>query len=200
MKEKQDKKLEKWTGEIAVLETLHKHITGFNKLKEEKGDKDKLDKINAKIANLIEDNSWTRLEWSVIKRGKASRVEGLEKIEAKIKERNKKIEAQKTDEGKEDSRDWTAEREAVTEGSKFYNYIYGELEVLAVEEEYLYLKIIDKKGVRDGWLTKNNAAVTTIEGVEDVKEFPRTAIGRSLFPDAKAVASIQGAEGHKMFK
>ena len=94
MKENQDKKLEKWSAEIGVLTTLKEAMEEFAELKDTKGEKEKIDILNAKIANLIEDNSWVRLEWSVIKRGKQSRQEGIEKLAHKIKDREKKIAAQ----------------------------------------------------------------------------------------------------------
>jgi hypothetical protein len=49
-------------------------------------------------------------------------------------------------------------------------------------------------------MDKNNAVVNTEDGLEEVKEFPRTAIGAWLFPDAADVPAIEGIEGHKVFK
>ena len=115
MKENQDKKLEKWESEIEVLEKIKDLLVKYSKLKDEKAEKDKIDRMNAKIASLIEDNFWTRLEWGTIKRGKQSREDGLKKIEKKIADREKKIAAHKAEleeAGGTAGRDWTAEIEA----------------------------------------------------------------------------------------
>ena len=53
MKENQDKKLEKWSAEIGVLTTLKEAMEEFAELKDTKGEKEKIDILNAKIANLI---------------------------------------------------------------------------------------------------------------------------------------------------
>ena len=205
MKEMQDKKIVKWQSEIEVLEELKKDVQEFAELKDQKGEKDKIDRLNAKIADIIENNFWTRLEWSTIKRGKQSRAEGLEKIEKKIKDRVKKIEAQKKaiEEAEEPliAKDWEKYRDECTEGDKLFHWAYGEMEVMAVEGEYLFMKVLDKKGCKLDWLGKNNAEVITIDGdVEQVKEFPKDAIGRWLFPDKEDVQVEDKASCHKIFR
>ena len=205
MKEMQDKKIVKWQSEIEVLEELKKDVQEFAELKDQKGEKDKIDRLNAKIADIIENNFWTRLEWSTIKRGKQSRAEGLEKIEKKIKDRVKKIEAQKKaiEEAEEPliAKDWDKYRDECTEGDKLFHWAYGEMEVMAVEGEYLFMKVLDKKGCKLDWLGKNNAEVITIDGdVEQVKEFPKDAIGRWLFPDKEDVQVEDKASCHKIFR
>ena len=205
MKEMQDKKIVKWQSEIEVLEELKKDVQEFAELKDQKGEKDKIDRLNAKIADIIENNFWTRLEWSTIKRGKQSRAEGLEKIEKKIKDRVKKIEAQKKaiEEAEEPliAKDWEKYRDECTEGDKLFHWAYGEMEVMAVEGEYLFMKVLDKKGCKLDWLSKNNAEVITIDGdVEQVKEFPKDAIGRWLFPDKEDVQVEDKASCHKIFR
>lgn len=204
MKENQDKKLEKWSAEIGVLTTLKEAMEEFAELKDTKGEKEKIDILNAKIANLIEDNSWVRLEWSVIKRGKQSRQEGIEKLAHKIKDREKKIAAQEKKVAAADPvpADIDAEKlqAECVEGGHYFHWAYGEVEVLAIEGDYIYVKILNRKGVRAGWMDKNNAVVNTEDGLEEVKEFPRTAIGAWLFPDAADVPAIEGIEGHRVFK
>lgn len=209
MRENQDKKLEKWNSEIGVLQELKTALEEYATLKDEKGEKDKIDTLNAKIANLIEDNSWTRLEWGVIKRGKQSRAEGLDKIEKRIKDRQKKIDehiAEKAETPEAvvapDGLDTGVLRAECEEGDIYQHLVYGEMEVLAVEGDYIYLKILDKKGVRDGWPNKNNAVVQTEEGLEEVKEFPRNALGTVLFPkDATlTVGDALDITPHKMYK
>ena len=204
MRENQDKKLEKWTAEIGVLTTLKEALEEFAELKDTKGEKERIDILNAKIANLIDDNSWIRLEWSVVKRGKQSRQEGIEKLAHKIKDRQKKIDAQVKKEEENDPvpADIDAEKlqAECAEGGHYFHWTYGEVEVLAIEEDYIYVKILDRKGVRAGWMDKNNAVVNTENGLEDVKEFPRSAVGIWLFPDAKDVPAVEGIEGHKVFK
>ena len=205
MKEMQDKKIVKWQSEIEVLEELKKDVQEFAELKDQKGEKDKIDRLNAKIADIIENNFWTRLEWSTIKRGKQSRAEGLEKIEKKIKDRVKKIEAQKKaiEEAEEPliAKDWDKYRDECTEGDKLFHWAYGEMEVMAVEGEYLFMKVLDKKGCKLDWLGKNNAEVITIDGdVEQVKEFPKDAIGRWLFPDKEDVQVEDKTSCHKIFR
>lgn len=204
MRENQDKKMEKWSAEIDVLTTLKESMEQFAELKDNKGEKEKIDILNAKIANLIEDNSWVRLEWSAVKRGKQSRAEGLEKVERKIKARKRKIDTHLKEVDAMDPvpADIDAEKLQAdcNEGDHYFNWVYGEVEVLAIEEDYVFVKILDKKGVRGGWMEKNNAVVSMDEGLVEVKEFPRSALGVWLFPDKKDVPEIEGAPGHKMFK
>ena len=204
MKENQDKKLEKWSAEIEVLTTLKESMEEFAELKDTKGEKEKIDILNAKIANLIDDNSWVRLEWSTVKRGKQSRQEGIDKLAHKIKDRQKKIAAQEKKVADADPvpADIDAEKlqAECEEGGHYFHWAYGEVEVLAIEGDYIYVKILNRKGVRAGWMDKNNAVVNTEDGLEEVKEFPRTAIGAWLFPDAADVPAIEGIEGHKAFK
>jgi len=204
MKENQDTKLEKWEAEIETLEKIEDLVVKYSKLKDEKGEKDKIDRLNAKIASIIEDNFWTRLEWGTIKRGKQSREDGLKKIERKIADRRKKIDARKAELAEESGaagRDWTEEIEACTEGNHYFHWAYGEMEVLAVEDQYIYLKVLDKKGCKFEWLDKNNAEVIDMEGdVVKVKEFPRNAIGTWLFPEKEDVTVQDPKTAHKMFK
>ena len=205
MKEKQDQKIEKWTGEIKTLEKIRDNLIRYSALKDEKGEKDKIDRLNAKVAGLIEDNYWTRLEWSTIKRGKQSRAEGLEKIEKKIAQREKKVAARQAEllaEGDSSlAKDWAEARAACQEGDRYYHWAYGEMEVAVVEEDYLYLKVLDKKGCKTDWAVRNNAEVIGMDGeVEEVKEFPRNAIGKWLFPDKEDVKVVRKEEAHKLFK
>lgn len=205
MKENQNRKLDKWNSEIGVLESLKKALEEYSALKDEKGEKDKIDKLNAKIANLIDENFWTKLEWNTIKRGKQSRTEGLEKIEKKIKDRQKKIEAYMQEQADDSAPLSEEEREKLRqeckEGDVFYHWTYGEMEVLVVEEDYLYLKILDKKGVKSELADANMVEVMNAEGdFEEAKEFPKSAIGRWLFPDKEVVPAVEGVEGHKIYK
>ena len=204
MRENQDKKMEKWTAEINILTDLKDALEKFAELKDTKGEKEQIDILNAKISNLIEDNSWIRLEWSVIKRGKQSRQEGIEKLERKIKARRKKVDTHQEEMDAQDPvpADIDADKlqEECEEGLHYFNWVYGEVEVLAVEDDYVFVKVLDRKGVRAGWMDKNNAVVSTEAGLEEVKEFPRKAIGVWLFPEAADVPAMEGVEGHKVFK
>jgi hypothetical protein len=206
MKENQDVKLEKWHREVGILEEIKTNLEEYARLKDEKGEKDDIDRLNAKIANAIEDNSWARLEWGTIKRGKASRAEGLEKIAKKISDRNKKIKArekQLEEEAGEEKAHIADIKKAVdecTEGSLFYHWAYGEMEVLAIDGEYIYLKVLDKKGCKSKWLKKNNAELTLDGMTEQVKEFHKNAIGRWLFTRSERVTVPESEEAHKLFR
>lgn len=85
------KNISKWEEENRLLELVKDNLENYIALKDEKGDKDEMDIANAKITGIIEENSWMKLDWKLIKRSKASRAEGLAKVERKISARNKKI-------------------------------------------------------------------------------------------------------------
>ena len=205
MKEMQDKKIAKWETEIKVLEELQKDVQDFADLKDQKGDKDKIDRLNAKISDIIENNFWTRLEWSTIKRGKQSRAEGLEKIEKKIKDRKKKIAAQQKaiEEAEEPliAKDWEKYRAECSEGDKLFHWAYGEMEVVAIEGEYLFMTVLDKKGCKFDWLNKNTSEAFDADfELVQTKQFPKEAIGRWLFPDKEDVQVEDPAKCHKIFR
>jgi len=100
---------------------------------------------------------------------------------------------------KEEERDWSEEIEKCEEGSVYYHWAYGKMEVLAKEGDYIYMKLMDKKGCRHEWLTKNNAAVEIDEKKEEAKEFSLFSIGRWLFPDIADVEVIDPEKAHRSF-
>lgn len=212
MDDKSTKSLEKWEGEIKTLESLRRYIRRFKKAKEDK-DKEEMKKISDKVAVIFEENKWLKLEWKEIKRGKAALEEGIEKVSRRVDERKKKMIALgdelgvdlseyglkgKKKAGKTD-RDWSAEIAACREGTEYYHWAYGKMQVIGLDEEYIYVKILDKKGCKHEWLNKGNVIVVLDEGEEEVKEFSRDSIGRWLFPESKDVKIINGETAHKTF-
>lgn len=207
--------MSKWADEIELLEIIKESLEKYIVLKDEKGEKDEVDICNAKITAIIEENSWMRLDWKVIKRSKANRTEGLEKIKKKISDRQKKL-----DEGEKllseevmiaedgtvtpvsDGKDWSSVIEECQEGSEYYHWAYGKMEVVLIEGNYLYLKLLDKKGVKTPWMSQNNVLVEVDGKVDEMKEFSLDSIGRWLFPeeDDVVVPEDDNDMAHKLFQ
>ena len=218
MDEKNLKNIEKWKGEISILEEIKAAVAEFAELKDGKAPKEEIAPVNDKVVGLFDDNSFVKMDWLEVKRSKASREEGISKIEKKISDRLKKIEKaggeaeeapeeepeeeiveEEVIEEAEPERDWSEEIEKCAPGAVYYHWAYGKLEVLAMEGDYIYLRPLDRKGCKHEWLTKNNAIVEIDGEEEDVKEFSITSIGRWLFPEVEDVDIIDPAKAHKMF-
>ena len=207
--------MSKWADEIELLEIIKESLEKYIVLKDEKGEKDEVDICNAKITAIIKENSWMRLDWKGIKRSKANRTEGLEKIKKKISDRQKKL-----DEGEKllseevmiaedgtvtpvsDGKDWSSVIEECQEGSEYYHWAYGKMEVVLIEGNYLYLKLLDKKGVKTPWMSQNNVLVEVDGKVDEMKEFSLDSIGRWLFPeeDDVVVPEDDNDMAHKLFQ
>ena len=99
----------------------------------------------------------------------------------------------------EEERDWSGEIEKCEPGSVYYHWIYGKMEVLAKEGDYIYMKLLDKKGCRHEWLAKNNAVVEIDGKKEEAKEFSLFSIGRWLFPDMADMEIIDPDKAHRSF-
>ena len=99
----------------------------------------------------------------------------------------------------EEERDWSGEIEKCEPGSVYYHWIYGKMEVLAKEGDYIYMKLLDKKGCRHEWLAKNNAVVEIDGKKEEAKEFSLFSIGRWLFPDVGDIEIIDPDKAHRSF-
>lgn len=97
-------------------------------------------------------------------------------------------------------KDWSTEIQHCQPGSVYYNKIYGKMEVVAIEDDYIYLRILDKKGCAPDFLEKNNILVE-IDGMdEEAKEFSLSSIGRWLFPEMKDVDTSNASNVHRIFK
>lgn len=207
------KNMNKWAEEIKLLEIIRDCLQKYIALKDEKGEKDDVDRCNAKITGLVEENSWMKLDWKEIKRNKANRAEGLAKVEKKIVDRQKKL-----DEGEKllseetvvaedgsvtaapDMKDWSTAIEECQEGCVYYHWAYGRMEVAFIEGNYLYLKLLDKKGARTPWIGQNNVLVEVGGKLDEMKEFSLYSIGRWIFPDAKDVTVEDKDMAHKLFR
>jgi hypothetical protein len=99
----------------------------------------------------------------------------------------------------EEERDWSGEIEKCETGSVYYHWIYGKMEVLAKDGDYIYMKLLDKKGCRHEWLAKNNAVVEIDGKEEEAKEFSLFSIGRWLFPDVDDIEIIDPDKAHRSF-
>ena len=211
MDEKTMKNIGKWQGEIAILEEIKAAVEEFASMKDEKAAKEDIAPVNDKAAALFDDNGFVKMDWKEVKKSKASREEGLEKLEKKISDRAKKIEKaggaveeapaeeEIVEEPVEEERDWTEEIEKCAPEAIYYHWAYGKLEVVAMDGDYIYLRPLDKKGCKHEWLTKNNAIVEIDGEEEDVKEFSIYSIGRWLFPDPEDVKVVDEAKAHKIF-
>lgn len=216
MDEKILKNIEKWKTEIAALDEIKAAVSEFAGLKDSKADKEEIAPVNDKVVGLFEEHPFIKMDWLDVKRSKASREEGIEKIEKKISDRMKKIEkaggadaaepeeAEETVEEEiveeaEPERDWSEEIEKCAPGAVYYHWAYGKLEVVAMEDEYIYLLPLDKKGVKHEWLSKNNAIVEIDGEEEDAKEFSVYAIGRWLFPEIEDVEIVDPEKAHRIF-
>lgn len=208
MDDKTLKNIEKWEAEIKSLESVKRQIKKFAKLKDEKADKEDIAVVNDKIVALFEDHKFMKLDWKEIKRSKASREEGLEKINKKIADRKKKLDAVKEEEPaapevpaepEVPTRDWSEEIAACAPQQEYFHWAYGKMEVLAMEDDYIYLKLLDKKGCKFEWLSKNNAIVEIDGKDEEVKEFSITSIGKWLFPEMEDVDVVDKDKAHKIF-
>lgn len=200
------KNISKWEEENRLLELVKDNLENYIALKDEKGDKDEMDIANAKITGIIEENSWMKLDWKLIKRSKASRAEGLAKVERKISARTKKIKEGELLISTEDNavatevKDWESVIQACDVGSQYYHWAYGRMEVVAMEDVYIYLKLLDKKGIRSSWIGKNNVLVEVDGKIDEMKEFSKYAIGRWLFPEEAEVEVKDSEAAHKMFQ
>ena len=211
MDDKTLKNIEKWKSEINVLDEIKAAVTEFAALKDGKASKEEIAPANDAAAALFEDNKFVKLDWKEIKKSKASRGEGIEKLEKKIADRMKKIEkaggAVEEDEPEveevveevEEERDWTEEIEKCAPEAVYYHWAYGKHEVVAMDGDYIYLRPLDRKGVKHAWLGKNNAIVEIDGEEEEVKEFNVYSIGRWLFPEPEDVKVIDPDTAHKMF-
>lgn len=205
MEDKTIKNTEKWNAEKDSLEMARKHLKEFIKLKEDKAEKEAIKDEGDVLEKIFEENKFFKLDWKEVKRSKASRSEGLEKIEKKIADRKKKIEKAVAEEESQsktessDGRDWSDEISKCAPSSIFYHWIYGKMEVLHMEEDYLYMKLIDKKRCKSSFLAGNNVLLDVNGKEESVKEFSIYSIGKWLFPEEGDVKIIDEKLCHKMF-
>ncbi len=216
MDEKVLKNIEKWKSEISALEEIKAAVTEFAGLKDGKAEKEEIAPVNEKTAGLFDDHAFIKMDWLEVKRSKASREEGLAKIEKKISDRVKKIEkaggtleeapadepeeaVEEVIEEAEPERDWSEEIEKCAPEAVYYHWAYGKLEVVAMEGDYIYMRPLDRKGCKHEWLTKNNAIVEIDGDEEEVKEFSIYSIGRWLFPEIEDVEVIDPEKAHRIF-
>ena len=97
-------------------------------------------------------------------------------------------------------KDWNSEIEKCQPGSVYYNRVYGKMEVVAAEDEYIYLRILDRKGCDPVFLEKNNTIVEIDGRDEEAKEFSLFSIGRWLFPEKEDVDTSDASNVHSIFK
>lgn len=210
MYNKIQKNLEKWNKEVGMLGNLRELVKEYAGLKEAKGEKDDIDRHNAKITGIIEENRWMNLEWKEIKRSKAGRQTGISKIDKKISDRKKKIsDAEALQEPEKsfsadgvqiETYDWSEEIENCQGGNTYYHWSYGKMEVVASEAHYIYLRPMEKKGVRNTWISRNNVIIEVDGVMEEAKEFSKVAIGACLFPKEEQVMPVEGVPAHKIFQ
>lgn len=101
---------------------------------------------------------------------------------------------------KGNAKDYNSEIQNCQPGSVYYNKIYGKMEVVAVEDDYIYLRILDKKGCVPDYLEKNNTIVEINGRDEEAKEFSLFSIGRWLFPEMEDVDISNASNVHSIFK
>lgn len=208
MEDKAEKLAGKWEIEKKELESLKRRLKKYQKLKNEKADLDELHKAGDKIASVLDESRWIKLDWKQIKRSKKNIEEGLTKVDEKIKTRKKKLEDLGTDAqvdtkpaGKPapvkekpvpKERDWSEERNGCNVGTSLYHWAFGPMEVTGMEESYIYLKVLDKKGCRGEWAKK--------AAIPGDKEFSLNSIGRWLFPKETDVHVVDPESAHKLFR
>ncbi|MEG0662072.1 MAG: hypothetical protein RR472_02225, partial [Anaerovoracaceae bacterium] len=171
MEEKLQKKVLKWEEEIKILEEVRRAFKGFSKLKDEKAVKGEIDGASEVVLALLDEHKWVNIDWKDLKRSKASRIEGIEKLDKKIEDRRILIDEVNTFEKENGGsfmengklvaplRDWEVEIESCRPDSIYYHWAYGRLEVILEEDGYIYLRVLDKKGCAHEWLKKNNAII-----------------------------------------
>jgi len=217
-----DKLYAKWEEEKKSLESVRRQLKKYQKQKNEKAEKEELIKTGDKIAAAFEDNKWMKLEWKDIKRSKAAIETGLEEIDKKIATRSKKMENDKEQEAeaagdaaesepvsdivtknreeKPDGKDWSGEIAECGPESVYYHWAYGKMEVVYREEDYIYMRLADKKGCRHEWLDKNNQVIEIDGKQEEVKEFSVYSIGKWLYPSMDEVDVKNKETAHKTFR
>jgi len=212
MDEKTARNVEKWTNEVNILENVKRQIKKYRELKDdrENDSKEEMNRTGGSISEALDDNKWTKLTWKEIKRSGRALDEGLEKIDRKISDRKKKLEAsQPEDSGKEEAaeesdttaveKDWSGEIRSCGVESVYYHWAYGKMEVVDMEGDYIYLRPLDRKGCSTVVLSKNDTVVKIGGREEIVKEFSVSSIGRWLYPDAGDVKIIDPALAHKSY-
>lgn len=205
MDERTENVINQLDSEKAALENIRKHLKKFITLKEEKASKNEIKDENELIEKLFNDNEFIESEWKLIKRSKASRLDGVEKLDREISDRKKKIEqifecemiSVKTEDEK--AHDWSDEIESCSEGSLFYHWAFGKMQVLCREGDYIYLKISDKKGCKASFLASDDAVVELAGKEEKTKQFSIYSIGKWLFPTSEDVKVIDTKNCHKIF-
>ncbi len=219
MDEKTLKNIEKWNSEIAVLAEASEKVEAYSRALEEGGEA--AVEADEAAAAIFDENSFIKMDWEEVRQDGDTIRQGLGKLKKKISDRSRKIvKAGGTvsgagDAGKEKAgggedagpagedgdleREWTEEINKCAPGAVYYHWAYGKLEVVAMEDDYIYLRILDRKGCRHEWLQKNNAVVEIDGKEEEVKEFSIYSIGRWLFPEADDVEIPDQARAHRIF-
>lgn len=201
MEEKLRKNIGNWETEKKTLESLKRYLKKYAKLKDAKAEKADLDKVNKKITEILEEHDWIQMEWKDVKRSKASREEGVQKLMKTISDKKKKIE-NATDEIIEiqsPTRDWSEEISQCQLYGNYYHWAYGKMEVAQMEGDYIFLRLLDKKGCKHDWLERNNAIIDVDGKTEELKKFSLQSIGRWIFPDVADVEILDKEMAHKFF-
>ena len=214
MDEKTLKNISKWESENKLLSGLKVNLTKYQRLKDKKNtdNKEKMNALGEKISNTLDDNKWMKLDWKEVKRSKGALEEGIEKVDKKITDRKRKLKqhgvgdkeatglvSDKTTPDRP-TRDWSKEQGECEVDKIYYNWAYGEMKVVKMEDDYIYMMMLDKKGCRHEWEGRNNVIIEMEDGsLEEVKEYAIDAIGRSLFPDKKDVKILDKKRSHKFF-
>jgi len=199
----------KWKSEVAVLNEIKDMISGYIE--------DENEALKGDIQKKLDEEKWVKILWNDIEGSDESLKDALDNIDGKIKTRQKKIEKEdkakaeaepevkpeekpEPEEEKEPERDWSGDREQCGEGSEYYHWAYGKMQVMLREEDYIYLRLMDKKGCKHEWAARNDQAVEIDGKIENVKEFSIYSIGRWLFPEAEDVTVVDAEQAHKMFR
>ena len=145
-----------------TVELSSASMTKYQRLKDKKNpdNKEKMNELGDKIADSLEENKWMKLDWKEIKRSKGSLEEGIERVDKKITDRKRKLrqhgvgEMEATglieDETTPDrpTRDWSQEQGEAELDKIYYSWAYGEMQVVKLEDDYMYLMLLDKKGCK----------------------------------------------------
>ncbi|MEE3361962.1 MAG: hypothetical protein VZQ84_00220 [Anaerovoracaceae bacterium] len=215
MDEKTLKMIDKWEKENRILLGLKVNLDNYQHLKSSRSseNKERMKELGNEIGEVIEENKWMKLNWKEIKRSKSALEEGIAKVDKKITDRKRKLHKQGVDAkaaaglaeadipDEITDRDWTEERSAADVGRTYYNWAYGEMEVIRKDGDYLYLIINDRKGCKTEWSGRNNIIIEMDDGsLEEVKQYPVSAIGETLFPEKDDIKVQDKKIAHKIFK
>ncbi|MCI2062790.1 MAG: hypothetical protein LKJ83_08460 [Eubacteriaceae bacterium] len=215
MDEKTLRNIGKWENENKLLSGLKVNMTKYQRLKDKKNpdNKEKMGELGDKISDALDENKWMKLDWKEIKRSKGSLEEGIEKVDKKITDRKRKlrqngvgemaatglVEDQTTPD--RPTRDWSQEQGEAELDKIYYNWAYGEMQVVKLEDDYMYLMLLDKKGCRHEWAGRNNAIIEMDDGsLEEVKEYSVASIGKSIFPNKEDVKVLDAEKAHRIFR